>query len=690
MVKKLIAGAVVLLIVIVYLIYPAALVAYDEDFNDMSEFKADLDALAEADENDDGENDYIIRSIIASPTVINNNQVKPKDSLLIMTGVEKRLDKAEVDSVANFVAAGGKLILADDYGFANDLSKRYGVTFYNEQFYELESYDINSNYTVAEAYIGTDRGSTRVYDESREIFLVEGEPDRMWDDDDDGDLKTDEDPGDLDDTNDEDDSSDDDYDNAIRTSDGRDNDGDGLIDEPFEGIDEDGLDDDGDWRARDDEGRIYHDVGMDGIGPWTLAGTPNELWPGPDYGEGNGLPDKGEPGVNEETLNGKDDDGDGLVDEDLRTYRLVMYKPTGLLTTNKSYIISHGTHNSYVDLNGDGRITIASEEIFDSGENVDKPSFPGNEIRLIVQVTVDPDGKVVDPVSGKTNPEGDGPTYTAEDMVDFGRIVFVASSSLFTNDLYHLNHMTLTTDDKNPYGYGVPVLGRDSPESYFDEMANEGRGQQIEKDKDGNPDTPIRDDDGNGLLDNTPDYDDNGDPIPDYDNSEFLMTLVYFLLPPPGEGEEPHKILFDESRHGFDSVWLVPVYDTLSTIVFLTSDVYYSLTITISLVILFAFAWIFTKEKENWIHKYDLSTFRGRKTIPNTQKLQSTRVRRALLEKLRMQRGLSPEEFQALPPGSLASMISDPELRELLEYQDRLYPPERVRVFIDKISRIGA
>ena len=53
---------------------------------------ADLDELAAEDVNDDKEDDYQIRSIIASPTVLNNNQVKPKDSLLIMTGIEKRMD----------------------------------------------------------------------------------------------------------------------------------------------------------------------------------------------------------------------------------------------------------------------------------------------------------------------------------------------------------------------------------------------------------------------------------------------------------------------------------------------------------------------------------------------------------------------------------------------------------------------
>ncbi len=59
-----------------------------------------------------------------------------------------------------------------------------------------------------------------------------------------------------------------------------DNDGDGMVDESMD----DGLDNDGDWNPASD------DVGIDGIGP----GTPL-IYPGPDEGEGDGLPTAGDP-----------------------------------------------------------------------------------------------------------------------------------------------------------------------------------------------------------------------------------------------------------------------------------------------------------------------------------------------------------------------------------------------------------
>jgi len=61
--------------------------------------------------------------------------------------------------------------------------------------------------------------------------------------------------------------------------DGIDNDGDGLVDESMFN----GIDDDGDWDPD------VHDVGIDGIGP------EDPKYPGPDKGEGDGVPTAGDP-----------------------------------------------------------------------------------------------------------------------------------------------------------------------------------------------------------------------------------------------------------------------------------------------------------------------------------------------------------------------------------------------------------
>ncbi|MCF7833645.1 MAG: hypothetical protein K9N05_08755, partial [Candidatus Marinimicrobia bacterium] len=61
--------------------------------------------------------------------------------------------------------------------------------------------------------------------------------------------------------------------------DGIDNDGDGMVDESMQ----DGIDNDGDWDVDRD------DVGQDGLGPLDPG------YPGPDFGEGDGIPTSGDP-----------------------------------------------------------------------------------------------------------------------------------------------------------------------------------------------------------------------------------------------------------------------------------------------------------------------------------------------------------------------------------------------------------
>ncbi len=61
--------------------------------------------------------------------------------------------------------------------------------------------------------------------------------------------------------------------------DGIDNDNDGMVDESMQ----DGIDNDGDWDAE------VHDVGEDGLGPLDPG------YPGPDFGEGDGVPTPGDP-----------------------------------------------------------------------------------------------------------------------------------------------------------------------------------------------------------------------------------------------------------------------------------------------------------------------------------------------------------------------------------------------------------
>ena len=176
-------------------------------------------------------------------------------------------------------------------------------------------------------------------------------PDGIWDSDQDGDGHVDEDPPEKGTP------IDDDMDNAKSSNDGLDNDHDGLIDEedPDEGLNEDHLDDDGDWidlnrnglqepmiwRDKDGDGQFgYDDVNDNGY-----YDTSDRFEFYDD--EGNYFREyiSGDYGIDEEFYDGIDNDGDTLIDEDLKGYRLLFNDATGI-TSQGTRIIAHGGHRS--------------------------------------------------------------------------------------------------------------------------------------------------------------------------------------------------------------------------------------------------------------------------------------------------------------------------------------------------------
>ena len=179
----------------------------------------------------------------------------------------------------------------------------------------------------------------------------------------------------------------------------------------------------------------------------------------------------------------------------------------------------------------------------------------------------------------------------------------------------------------------------------------------------------------NYLLDSTPDGD------LDYDNKKFSKDLVKYLLPEGG------LIVFDESRHYQENEFLIPVYESMYIITFLTSDPWYSSAMVIIFVLLLSFAIAVVRNKENWIHRHDINVLNPRKSLPTVKTDQMERIRWAVLNKARMSRGLSPEEFQALSAAEVNNIIKDPQLIEVATNPARTFTDEEIKVIMEKISK---
>jgi hypothetical protein len=529
-------------------------------------------------------------------------------------------------------------------------------------------------------------------------------PDGVWDSDQDGDGRVDEDPPEKGTP------IDDDMDRAKKATDGIDNNHNGIIDgidkdedgtidiyDDEEGLNEDHLDDDGDWIDLNHNGiqepMIWRD--KNGDGKFTFEdNNDNGYYDSGDYLFYFDIKDpslevyeyiSGDLFVDEEFFDGIDNDGDTIVDEDLKGYRLLFNDATGI-TSQGSRIIAHGDTSdppSYVNLdNKPGADPPSLGKGFSSDQLVDEISSPGSEIQLIVEVLICPNcgsaidirtGDCLDTISEFRVKDPCRKHYRTKDFLDFGSAIFISDSSLFLNDIYELDHLA-TNDDTNAMyrlndkGEPVDLI----PGVEWDNAPVNGPTETdiIEAKLE---DELLR----NFVLDLTPDGE------LDYDNKKFAKDIVKYLLPKGG------MIVFDESRHHQENEFLIPVYATIHVITFLTSDPWYSAALIIIFVLLLSFTIGLVKNKENWIHRHNINVLNPRRSLPGVRTEQMERVRWAILSKARLSRGLSPEEFQALSPQEVNNIIKDPLLIEIARNPNRTTTDEEMKMVMDKVSRFG-
>ena len=165
-------------------------------------------------------------------------------------------------------------------------------------------------------------------------------------------------------------------------------------------------------------------------------------------------------------------------------------------------------------------------------------------------------------------------------------------------------------------------------------------------------------------------------------NRQFVTALVSYMLPSGG------KVVFDESRHP-QSGSLAAVYNSLTTLTIVTSDALMAGLLSLGiLLILTVIVWR-ARDKESWIHRFDISSVHRRAILPDTRTVQVEHLRRALLQKLRMLNSLSSDELGALTPAQKANLIKDHDLNELLLNEQKVYTPDEIRTAALKLRAWG-
>ena len=100
---------------------PSQLSAYDNDWNDISQFANDIDSK--------GDGKHEIMTIVSRPAIINkiadveknstNPTINNNETIMVIIGVERMYSEYDSKAIYSFVEAGGKVIIADDSGYGN-------------------------------------------------------------------------------------------------------------------------------------------------------------------------------------------------------------------------------------------------------------------------------------------------------------------------------------------------------------------------------------------------------------------------------------------------------------------------------------------------------------------------------------------------------------------------------------------
>ena len=118
--------------------------AYDDDWDDMSAFRADLKAA-----------DIKTSSLVSSPLLLADIE-DPRNTTYIVAGVERdtlslpQFDEdgfitiaaedgyspSEINAIVEFVEAGGTALVLDAYGFAGTIAEAFGIRYTGYQLYD--------------------------------------------------------------------------------------------------------------------------------------------------------------------------------------------------------------------------------------------------------------------------------------------------------------------------------------------------------------------------------------------------------------------------------------------------------------------------------------------------------------------------------------------------------------------------
>ena len=112
--------------------------AYDEDWNDISNFRQALE--------EEEDTSYNVSAILSNPAVL-DDIANPSSSLLVIAGIESPYTELELEILVRFMERGGSILVLGDYDYSNTIAQLFAIEFVQHQLWD-QNYRDNVSFIV--------------------------------------------------------------------------------------------------------------------------------------------------------------------------------------------------------------------------------------------------------------------------------------------------------------------------------------------------------------------------------------------------------------------------------------------------------------------------------------------------------------------------------------------------------------
>jgi hypothetical protein len=143
--------------------------AYDEDWNDISNFRKSLE---------EGEDTtYNVSAILSNPAVL-DDIVDPSSSLLVIVGIESPYTELELEILVRFMERGGSVLVFGDFDYTNTIAQLFAIEFVQHKLWDQNYRD---NVSLIETTASIDGKSYSVLlNEPVAIKDLNSQPLNLW------------------------------------------------------------------------------------------------------------------------------------------------------------------------------------------------------------------------------------------------------------------------------------------------------------------------------------------------------------------------------------------------------------------------------------------------------------------------------------------------------------------------------